>query len=102
MGTFKKGLFLGSLIGAGMVWLNTSKKGKEMRKQMLDYAEDVYNDVKEKIMTSDKYKNLTKSKYYMMVEEAVNTYAVENGLLDSMRDMIERVVKAQWKNVKKK
>ena len=41
---------------------------------------------------------MTKTKYYQFVEQAVNKYAVENDLLDSMRDMIEKVVKSQWKN----
>ncbi len=77
------------------------KKGKQTRDEMLDYAADVYGDLKEKTLASDQYKKMTKTKYYKMVEDAVNKYAVENDLVDNMRDMVEKVVKAQWKNVKK-
>jgi len=100
MGKFKKGLFLGGLLGAGMMWLNATKKGKETRDQMLDYAADVYSDVKIKVMESDGWDKMTKTKYYKMVEEVVNKYAVENDLIDSIRDMVEKIVKAQWKKNK--
>jgi len=101
MGKFKHGLFLGGLLGAGLVWLNATKKGKQVRDDILDNAATVYSDVKDKILASEGWDKMTKSKYYTFVEQAVNKYAVENDLLDSMRDMIERVVKAQWKNVPK-
>ncbi len=101
MGKFNKGLSLGVLLGAGLVWLNATKKGKQTRDEMLDSAADIYADLKDKAMTSDEWKKMTKTKYYKMVETAVNKYAVENDLVDNMRDMVEKVVKAQWKNVKK-
>lgn len=100
MGKFKKGIFLGGLLGAGLMWLNTTKKGKETRDQMLDYAADIYSDVKTKVMESEGWDKMTKTKYYKTVEAAVNKYAVENDLVDSMRDMVEKVVKAQWKKLK--
>ncbi|MBI2436513.1 MAG: YtxH domain-containing protein [Candidatus Magasanikbacteria bacterium] len=101
MGNFKKGIFLGGLLGAGLMWLNATKKGKQTRDKMLDYSADVYADVKEKVMASEGWDKMTKSKYYQIVEEAVNKYAVENDLVDSVRNMVEKVVKAQWKKGKK-
>lgn len=98
MGKFKHGLFLGGLLGAGLVWLNVTKKGKEVRNELMDNAAKVYTDVKDKVTTSEGWDKMTKNKYYKFVEQTVNKYAVENDLLDSMRDMIEKVVKAQWKN----
>ena len=98
MGKFKHGLFLGGLLGAGLVWLNVTKKGKQVRDELMDSATNVYTDVKKKILASEGWDKMTKTKYYKFVEQTVNKYAVENDLLDSMRDMIERVVKAQWKN----
>ncbi|OIO18495.1 MAG: hypothetical protein COY69_00085 [Candidatus Magasanikbacteria bacterium CG_4_10_14_0_8_um_filter_32_14] len=98
MGKFKNGLFFGGLLGAGLVWLNATKKGKEVRDELLNNAASVYTDVKEKILASEGWDKMTKTKYYKFVEQTVNKYAVENDLLDSMRDMIEKVVKAQWKN----
>jgi gas vesicle protein len=100
MGTFKKGIFFGGLLGAGLMWLNTTKRGKELRNAMLDHAAEVYEEVKTKITKSKSWKKLSKNEYVRMVEDAVNTYAVEHNLPDSMRDMVEKIVKAQWKKIK--
>ena len=100
MGTFKKGLFFGGLLGAGLMWLNTTKRGKELRDNLLDYAAEVYEEVKTKITSSKQWEKLTKNEYVRTVEEVVNKYAVEHDLSDKVRDVVEKVVKAQWKKVK--
>ncbi len=100
MGTFKKGLFFGGLLGAGLMWLNTTKKGKELRDDLLNHAADVYEEVKKKIIASKQWEKITKNEYVRMVEEVVNNYAVEHNLSDKIRDVVEKVVKAQWKKIK--
>ncbi len=60
MGKFKKGLFMGGLLGAGMMWLNTTKKGKETRDKLIDQSAEVYALLKDNILASDQYKNLYK------------------------------------------
>lgn len=100
MGTFKKGLFFGGLLGAGLMWLNTTKRGKELRDTLVDHATDVYGEVKEKITSSKQWESITKNQYVRMVEEVVNKYAVEHDLSDKVRDVVEKVVKSQWKKVK--
>jgi gas vesicle protein len=100
MGKFKKGLFFGSLLGAGMMWLNTTKKGKELRDEMLDHAAEVYVDLKNKVLTSEKYKKLNKNEYMKMAHELVNKYAIDNGLAENVKKMVEKLVVAQWKNLK--
>jgi len=100
MGKFKKGLFLGGLFGAAMMWLNTTKKGKNVRKQLVDNAADVYDDLSEKIMASESWKNMTKTKYVKMAQEYVDKYAIENGLADSTKKMVKKLVVSQWGNLK--
>ena len=100
MGKFKKGLFFGGLLGAGMMWLNTTKKGKELRDEMLDHAAEVYVDLKDKVLASEKYKNLSKHEYIKMAHELVNKYAIDNGLAENVKKMVEKLVVAQWKNLK--
>ncbi|HBU06905.1 MAG TPA: hypothetical protein DEB09_02385 [Candidatus Magasanikbacteria bacterium] len=100
MGIFKKGLLLGGLLGAGLMWLNTTKKGKEMRDEMLDHAAEVYVKLKEKILTSEQYYKLTKNEYVKMVQELVNKYAIDNGLAENIKKMVEKLVVAQWSNLK--
>ena len=100
MGKFKKGLFFGGLLGAGLMWLNATKKGKELRDEMLDHGAEVYVKLKEKVLSSNQYKDLTKNQYVKMAHEYVNKYAIDNGLADNVKKMVEKLVVAQWKNLK--
>lgn len=101
MATFKKGMMLGGLLGLGLMWLNTTKKGKAMRDEMLGQAADLYADIKEKVLQSDAWENMTKNKYMAMVEEAVETYAVKNGLADKVKGIITQLLATQWKTLEK-
>ena len=100
MGKFKKGLFFGGLLGAGMVWLNTTKKGRKMREEMLDHAAEIYVGLKERVLSSKEYENLNKNQYVKMVKEAVDRYAIDNGLAEGVKNMVIKVVSGQYKNLK--
>jgi len=100
MGKFKKGVFFGGLLGAGLMWLNTTKKGKEFRGDMLDYAADVYVDVKRKIMESGAWEDMTKTKYVAIVRDVVDKYAVKNDLAQNVKNTVVKLVSAQWKHVR--
>ena len=100
MGNLKKGMFIGALIGAGLVWLNTTKKGKEVREQILDTASDVYEKLKGEIKGSKEYQKLTKSEYVRMARKYVEKYAVDNGLAENVKNMVTKIVAAQWNNLK--
>jgi len=102
MGTFKKGLFLGGLLGAGITWLNVTKKGKETRDQLLDHAAMVYTQVSAKAKTSKAMKDFNKNKYVKIVKEVVDKYAIENGLSDKVKNLVIKLVSEQWTNVSKK
>lgn len=99
MGKFKKGLFFGGLLGAGLMWMGTTKKGREMRDSLLDQAADVYEEVKTKVMKSDGWDKMTKQKYVAMVRDVVDTYAVQNGLAKEVKEMVVKVVGSQWKRL---
>jgi len=99
MGKFNKGLFLGGVLGAGLVWLNTTKQGREKRDLILDYAADVYVDIKNKLMDSDTWDDMNKNKYVKMVQEVVDTYAVDNKLASTVRDAVVKLVSSQWKHL---
>ena len=102
MGRFKKGLFLGGLLGAGAMWLNTTKKGKETRAQMLDVAGKVYQEVKEKVVHSEAFDTMSKSAFVAKVSEIVDKYAIENGLADNVKKTVTKLVGAQYTKLKKK
>ena len=101
MGKFKKGLVFGGLLGAGLMWLSTTKKGREVRDQIFDYAADVYADVKERVATSDQFGKMTKNKYVTLVRETVDKYAIQNGLADNVKNMVVKLVSSQLKSIQR-
>ncbi|MBI5222386.1 MAG: hypothetical protein HY980_02725 [Candidatus Magasanikbacteria bacterium] len=101
MGKFKKGLLLGGLLGAGLMWLSVTKKGKEVREQILDHAAVVYPKIKAQVLASDQYKKLNKNQYVKLVKEYVDKYAIENGLAESVKNMVVKVVAAQYGKLRK-
>lgn len=101
MGKFNKGLVLGGIIGAAFMWLNTTKKGKQKKEQLVTYASDIYDDIKKKALTSKEWKKMTKSAYVKMVLSAVDTYAKKYTLPASLKNMLTRLLLAQWERLKK-
>ncbi len=99
MGMFKKGLFFGGLLGAGLMWLSTTKKGREVKEQVLDYAADVYVKLKNEVLKTQTYKNFDKNEYVKKVKVFVDKYAVENGLAENVKGMVVKLVSAQWKTL---
>jgi len=99
MGKFKGGLLLGGLLGAGLMWLTVTKKGKEVREKLLDQAAEVYENLKKQILTSAQYKKLNKNEYVKLVKEYVDKYAVKNGLAENVKNMVIKIVSAQWQNL---
>ena len=101
MGRFKKGLFFGGLLGAGMMWMSTTKKGRETREQLLDHAAQVCVEVKSKVRESGAWENMTRNKYVSLVQEVVEKYAVQHQLPDSVKNMVTKLVSAQWRGLKR-
>ncbi len=101
MGNFKRGLFIGSILGAGLMWLGVTKKGKEVREKILDYAAEIYSDLKNKILQSDLKAQIDKNKYIKMVKEKVDDYLQDKDLNPRFKAIVEKIVSLQWVNIKK-
>jgi gas vesicle protein len=99
MGKFNKGLFIGGLLGAGLALMNTTKKGKEVKEKMLDNAAEIYVDLRDKMMASKTWEKMTKQDFVVMAQEAVEKYAVKNGLADKTKKMITKLVSTQWESL---
>lgn len=82
------------------MWMMTTKKGREMRGQLLDYAADLYGRVREEIIASGLGETITKQKYVAMVTDAVNKYAIENGLAENIKKMLVKLLTTQWQHLK--
>ncbi|TAN32762.1 hypothetical protein EPN28_04580 [Patescibacteria group bacterium] len=96
MGRFKKGLLLGGLVGAALVWLNLSPKGKEMRDKMKEHLENLFAQLKESIK---KLEGPTREMYDALVERAVEEYAAKKELAIEWKNKLVKELKRKWEDV---
>lgn len=101
MGRFKKGLALGSLLGAGLVWLQTTKKGREVRDQILDHAAESYALIKKRVEQSPAWEKMTSGEYRALVAEVVNKYAAESSLSIAVKEGVKKLLGTQLKTLKR-
>jgi len=99
MGKFKKGLFLGGLVGAMLMWMQTTKEGRETRKKLQDWAQEAFDELKEKASESDLADRV---KYNKHVQRVVGEYSKRKGVPVKAVKHIEKILKAQWKRLRSK
>jgi gas vesicle protein len=96
MGTFKKGLFLGGLAGAALMWLNVTPKGKEMRAKMMEHLDPLYNQLKASLK---QLQGPTKEMYEALVERAVEEYAAKKEMAVEVKSLLIKELKKRWSSV---
>ncbi|HLC70324.1 MAG TPA: YtxH domain-containing protein [Patescibacteria group bacterium] len=96
MGNFKKGLFVGGLLGAALMWLNATPKGKEMRAKLREHLDPLFNELKESLM---KLEGPTKEMYDALVDRAVEEYAAKKELAQDFKVHLVRELKKKWKDI---
>lgn len=101
MGRFNKGMMFGGLLGAGLMWLNTTKKGRAMRDEIVTHAAGVYERVKVEMQQSEKLQELSEHEYVQRVQDVVEKYAIENGLSDKVKTVVTQLVTKEWKRFKR-
>lgn len=98
MGRFKKGLFLGGLLGAGLMWLNATVKGKEYRAKILAHLDPLYNELKESIK---KLEGPTREMWDALVERAVEEYAAKKEMAIDMKNNLIKELQKRWDKLEK-
>lgn len=98
MGNFKKGLFLGGLLGAAAMWLNATPKGREMRAQLLAHFEPLFNELKNSIKQLE---GPTREMYDALVDRAVEEYAAKKELAEEVKNSLVKELKKKWAIVEK-
>jgi len=92
---------MGGILGASLMWLNTSKRGREVRDDILDRSAEVYAQVKERVLASGALERMKKNEYVKVVKETVDRYAKEHKIVGTTRRLIEKIVASQWKDLQK-
>jgi len=98
MGNFKKGLFLGGLVGAAAMWLNATPKGKEMRAKIIEHLDPLYNELKNSLKQLE---GPTKEMYDALVERAVEEYASRKEMALDVKAVLIRRLKKKWKDLER-
>ncbi|MCX6782093.1 MAG: YtxH domain-containing protein [Candidatus Magasanikbacteria bacterium] len=98
MGRFKKGLVLGGIVGAGLMWLNATVKGKEYRAKLIAHLEPLYNELKESIM---KLEGPTREMWDALVERAVEEYSAKKELAVDVKNNLIRELQKRWCKLEK-
>jgi len=96
MGNFKRGLFFGGLLGAALMWLNVTPKGKEMRAKLMSEADYLFKELKESLK---KLEGPTREMYDALVERAVEEYAVKKEMAMDKKNMLMKELKKRWENL---
>lgn len=98
MGNFKRGLFLGGIIGALLMWLNATPKGKEMRAKLAAHLEPLFNELKTSLKQLE---GPTREMYDALVERAVAEYGSRKQLGEEIKDQLVRQLKKRWGQIEK-
>ena len=98
MGRFKKGLFLGGLLGAALMWLNATPKGKEFRAKLAAHLEPLYAELKASLKQLE---GPTREMYEALVERAVEEYAAKKELALEMKSTLIKELKSRWRELEK-
>jgi len=98
MGGFKKGLFLGGLVGATLMWLNATPKGKEMRARIMEYLDPLYNELKASLKQLE---GPTKEMYEALVDRAVEEFAARKEMAEDLKMQLTRSLKKKWNELEK-
>ena len=98
MGRFKKGLFLGGLLGAALMWINATPKGKEMRAKLLEHLDPLFNELK---ISLKKLEGPTQEMYDALVERAVAEYASKKELAEEIKMQLIKQLKRKWSEIRK-
>lgn len=98
MGGFKKGIFLGGLVGAALMWLNATPKGKEMRSKMMEYLDPLYNELKNSLKQLE---GPTREMYDALVDRAVEEFASKKEMADDFKIQLGKKLKKKWVELEK-
>ena len=98
MGGFKKGLFLGGLVGATLMWLNATPKGKEMLARIMEYLDPLYNELKASLKQLE---GPTKEMYEALVDRAVEEFAARKEMAEDLKMQLTRSLKKKWNELEK-
>lgn len=92
----KKGLVVGGLLGGLVTGFLMSKKGKELRAQAQEYAEEMYAELVKK---AGELTELSQEKFDELVELLAKEYAKKKEMAAEVKDQVVEALKERWEHV---
>lgn len=89
---------MGGILGAALMWLNATTKGKEYRAKIAAHLEPLYVELKESIK---KLEGPTKEMWDALVERAVEEYSVKKELAVDIKNNLIRQLQRRWEKMEK-
>lgn len=93
---------MGGILGAGLIWLTSTKKGKEVREQILDYSHDIYQKLEKKLRDSGVVGKISESMFVKRAKEMVDEYSEQKNIPAAMKAIVLQTVLSQWETFQKK
>lgn len=88
---------LGGVVGAGLMWLLGTTKGKKTQAKMLDMTEELFVNMKKTVIASPTWKEFEQSQYGRLVTQVVKEYAKKHKLPKDMEAWISSHLLRRWK-----
>lgn len=98
MSKLKRTFFLGSLLGAGLIWLTSTKKGKEAREQIVLQAQNIYEKLERRLYESGVVDKISQSTFVKRAKELVEEYSKQKNIPAAVKGLILQLVTAQWES----
>lgn len=90
---FKKGLLLGSILGGVLVGFGMSKKGKELREKAMEYSQELFVEVRKKVV---EWGEMSRDAYEDMIRRAAEEFTRRKGLALEMKEMLVERLRTKW------
>jgi hypothetical protein len=88
---------LGGVIGAGLMWLVGTTKGKKAQAKMTVMTEELFVNMKKTVLASPTWKEFEHSQYGRLVTQVVREYAKKHKLPKDIEAWISSHLLRRWK-----
>ena len=90
---------MGGLLGASLMWMKTTKEGRETAVKLKGWAQEAFDELKDRV---DESELADRVKYNKHVQKVVEEYSKRKDVPVGAAKKLEKILKAQWKRLQQK
>ncbi len=91
---------VGGLLGAAIMWLFTTTKGRAAKEKMEGEAATLFLDMKKTVLASPTWKQFTRHQYVRLVKQMVKEYTKKHHLAKNVEKFLTSLLTRQWEVLK--